>query len=74
MTNNLHVKWEHPFSSKKTVCSTEDEYQRDCTVMKQKLLKRGSNKNNLNIQMQKVDLIEQTFFCKIKQGITTRKT
>lgn len=47
----LHVKWEHPFSSKKTVCSTEHECQRNCTVMKQKFLKRGSNKISLSIQM-----------------------
>ena len=43
----------------KTISSTEDEYQRNCAVMKQKLLKRKYNEENLNKQIEKVDLIER---------------
>ena len=63
-----HAESEHPSALKnsttysktlrlKTICFTEDEYQRSCAVMKQKLLERKYNKVNLNKQMEKIDLI-----------------
>ena len=65
----LHAKSEHPSASKnsiaytqtlrvKTICSTEDEYQMNFAVVKQKPLERKYNEDNLNKQMEKVDLIE----------------
>ena len=36
----------------------EDEYQRNCAVIKQKHLERKYNEDDLNKQMEKVDLIE----------------
>ena len=42
----------------KTICSTKDEYQRNCAVIKQNLLERKYNEDNLNKQMDKVYLIE----------------
>ena len=42
----------------KTIWSTKDEYQRNCAVIKQKLLERKYNEDNLNKQMDKVYLIE----------------
>ena len=66
----LHVKSEHPSALKnsiaytqtlrlKSICSTEDEYQKNCEVMKQKLLERTYNEDDLNKQMEKVELIKQ---------------
>ena len=65
----LHAKSEHPRALKngiayiqtlrvKTVCSTNDEYQRDFTI-KKKTLERKYNEDNLNKQMEKVDLIKR---------------
>ena len=34
------------------LCSTEDEFQRNCAAMKQKLLERKYNENDLNKQME----------------------
>ena len=42
-----------------SICSTEDEYQKNCEVMKQKLLERTYNEDDLNKQMEKVELIKQ---------------
>ena len=42
-----------------SICSTEDEYQKNCEVMKQKLLERTYNEDDLNKQMEKVELINQ---------------
>ena len=42
----------------KTICSTKHESQRTCAVIKQKLLERKYNEDNLNKQMDKVYLIE----------------
>ena len=39
------------------MCSKEDEYQRNCVVMRQNLLEKKYNEDNLNKQMKKVDLI-----------------
>ena len=36
----------------------EDEYERNCAVIKQKHLERKYNEDDLNKQMEKVDLIE----------------
>ena len=66
----LHVKSEDPSALKnsiaytqtlrlKSICSTEDEYQKNCEVMKQKLLERTYNEDDLNKQMEKVELIKQ---------------
>lgn len=41
------------------MCSTaDDKYQNNCAVMKQKLLERKYDQDNLNKQKEKVDLVE----------------
>lgn len=42
----------------KTICSTKDEYQKNCAVMKQKPLEGKYNEDNLNKQMDEVYLTE----------------
>ena len=59
----LRFRSEHKYIKKykivtlrlKTICSTE--YQNNFTVVKQNLLERKKNEDNLNKQMGKVDLI-----------------
>ena len=66
----LHAKLEHPGALKnsitysktlrvKIICSTVDEYQRNCAVMRHKFLKRKCDERNLNNRMEKIDLIER---------------
>ena len=80
----LHAKSEHSSALKnsiaysqtlrvKIIFSTEDEYQRNCAVMKQKLLERKYNKDNVNRQINKFDLSNEKNFCKIMKKITARK-
>ena len=57
----------------KTIYSTEDEYQRDCAVMKQKRKERKYNEDNLNEQMDKVDLIEQKELLQNNEKINSKK-
>ena len=66
----LYAKSEHPSALKnsiaysqtlrlKAICFTEDERQKNCAVMKQKLFEKKYNEDDLNKQMEKVDLIER---------------
>lgn len=54
--------------------SLEDEYQRNCVIMKQKLLERTYTEDNLNKWITKVDLIKRKEFLQNYEKITARKT
>ena len=54
--------------------STEDEYKKNCAVTKQKLLERKYNKKNMNISMEKVDLIERKVLLQNNEKVSARKT
>ena len=71
--NQKSIAYSEPLRLK-TICSTEDEYQRNCAVMKQKFLERKHNEDNLNTQIEKVNLIEQKELVQNNEKITARKT
>lgn len=71
LTNNLiFMLYQNIVAHKKIVSHTvnkEDEYQRNCAIVKRKLLGGKSNEVNLNKKLNKVDLIERKeFLYKIK--------
>ena len=51
----------------KTICSTVDTYQTNCETMKQKLLEKKYNEENLNKLMDNVDLIKRNKFLQRKK-------
>lgn len=66
----LHAKSEHPKSLKnsiaysqtlriKTICSTENEYQKHCTILKEKLIEREYKEKTLKKQIEKVNQINR---------------
>ena len=58
----------------KTICSTENDNQRNCAVMKQKHLERKYNEDNLNKQMETVDLTERKVLLQNNEKSSRKKT
>ena len=58
----------------KIICSTEDEYSRNSTVMKQKPFERKYNEDNLIRQTYKTDLIGQKQLLQDNENINSKKS
>jgi len=80
----LHNKSEHPYSLKKSIpysqalrikriCSTKEEFSKECNTLKEKLLERGYDQNLIENQINKVDAFDRNQLLTKKKKATLNR-